>query len=145
MADKKREAAALRDECERRAREAEERMLDPSLNPVARAAASDEAKVYWQMSRTHADTVAYAEMARPTKFTAKNTGQRDLTRRRREFLQSVANKIGTTKPQQVCRAAEKEPGFADLFPGQNGPERAYRFARPSIFDGIRKPSKPSVG
>lgn len=142
MADKKREAAALRDECERQARVAEARMSDPSLSFADRAAASDEAKVYWQMSRNHADTVTHAEVARPSKFTAKNVGPNAMTLRREDFLRSVAEGLGTTKRDRVCIAALKEPAFADLFGDY---EAAYRFARPSIFDGIRKPSKPSVG
>lgn len=142
MTDKKREAAALRDECERRAKVAEARMIDPSLSPEDRAAASDEAKVYWQLRGSHADTVAYAELARPTKFTAKNTGPSVLTIKRAEFLRTVAERLGTFKRDRVCLAAMNETGFADLFQDY---EAAYRFARPSIFDGIRKPPKPSVG
>jgi hypothetical protein len=137
MVDPKSQAKALRDECERLAREAERKMLSPDLTKAERNQAMEAAKVYWQMSRKHADSFAYAEAAQPERFTAKNKGQQSKTIERQEFLRQVAREIGTTKRQSVCLAAMEKSEFNEMFDNY---EQAHRFAQPTIFDGIRKQS-----
>lgn len=112
----KENAIALRDECERLARQAEREMLDPALSPEQRAAAQDQAKAYWQMSRNHADTVYHAERARPTRFTGQRKGR---AADRERFLCEVAEEIGSTKRHDVCKAAEKKPGFSPHSPSNS--------------------------
>lgn len=89
MTNVKRNAVRLRNECERLARLAERRMTDPALTDAERHAATEEAKVFWQLSRVHADDVANAEAVRPEKFSAKNTGQQGKTEKRLAFLKRL--------------------------------------------------------
>lgn len=134
----KERAIALRDECERLAVAAEKRAGSFELTAEERFDAVEQAKVYWQMSRVHADAVQAASEVRPDRFTGKNKGPQPKTVRRIAFLRSVATKIGSTKRASVIAAAHQQEGFADLFDSY---EAAYRLAEPSIFDGIRNRSK----
>lgn len=111
----KEQEAALRDECERRARAAERRMNDPSLTSEDRAAAVEDSKIYWQLSRVHADAVAAAEMARPTRFTAKNQGENAKTKARRELLQQHRERVGKATRKAVVVSAAATPEFDALF------------------------------
>lgn len=101
------DAARLRDECERLARLAEQSMLDPALSDADRQAASDEAKVYWQLSRVHADDVL------PSKFLGKNTGKQDKTLKRREFLSRI--KLDSEAPKTFAARAYGEIEGKQLF------------------------------
>ena len=109
-------------------------MLSPDLPQAERIGAMDAAKVYWQMSRNHADTLTHAEIAKPTRFTGQRKGKKA---EREDFLRQVAEEIGSTKRQAVCLAAINKPGFSKLFGGHGA---AYRACTPQIFDRIRKRS-----
>lgn len=96
---------ALRDECERLARQAEREMLDPALSQEHRAAAQDRAKAYWQISRNHADTVYHAEIARPERHTGRNKGTQKKTEDKIAFIRSVADECGTRKREAIASLA----------------------------------------
>ena len=115
---------ALRDECERLARGAERRMNDPSLTPEERAAAVDEAKAYWQLSRAHADSVTAIEASERAKFTGQNKGESKKTAERRAFLAEHREKVGKAQRSEVIRSAEP----ADIEKMFGGFEEALRFA-----------------
>lgn len=119
---------ALRDECERLARQAEREGSNTALMPEQRAQALDQAKAYWQLSASHASAALRAEIERPTRFTGQHKGK---TVERECFLREVAKEIGSTKRADVCRAAQAKPGFSKLFKSY---EAAYRACKPSIFD-----------
>lgn len=111
----KTQEAALRDECERLARAAERRMNDPSLPYAERAAAIEDAKNYWQLSRVHADAVAAAEAARPSKFSGQNKDENRKTAKRKELLTQHRSKVGEGRRAKVIRSAVSAPEFPDLF------------------------------
>lgn len=121
----KAQEAALRDEYERLARQAEREMNDPSLNPEERAAAVGEAKVYWQLSRVHADSVASIEALGRAKFTGQNKGESQKTLKRRTFLAEHRVKVGEGRRAEVIRSAELSDTFKALFANF---EEALRFA-----------------
>lgn len=113
MTDIKKNAARLRDECERLARLAERRTTDPALTDAERHAAIEDAKIFWQLSRVHADDVASAEAERPTKFLGRNTGKQNKTTARLAFL--VLIKVeGDTRKKFAARAFE-DPNNKGLF------------------------------
>ena len=117
---------AQRDECERLARAAERRMSDPSLSQSERFAAMEDAKVYWQLSRVHADAVTAAERARPAKFTAQNIGATKKTEARRALLWTYRRELGVTaRRAEIVSKAQTDPDFKDLF---SDFEKALNFA-----------------
>ena len=67
--------------------------------------AIETAKVYWQMSRDHADTVAAAADVRPVNFTGRNSGVQKKTERRLAFLKAVATEKGLTSRKAIAGAA----------------------------------------
>jgi len=105
MSSVRKNEEALRDECERLAKVAESRMFNLDLPESERREAQEQARVYWQMSRMHADTVTYAADARPINFTAKNVGEQKKTTKRRAFLRSISEEIGTEKHEAVAAEA----------------------------------------
>jgi hypothetical protein len=115
MSNVRQHAEALRDECEKMARAAEQDMCNPSLSADQRDQARDNAKAYWQMSRNHADTVVHAVDARLQNFTAKNSGLQIKTKSRLEFLRRVSKEIGDKKRQVVAIAAWNKPEAKKLF------------------------------
>ncbi len=98
-------AIALRDECERLARQAEKDMLNPELSPEQKQEAQDRAKVYWQMSRDHADTVYHAEVARPERHTGRNKGTQKKTEERAAFIRMVADELDTSNREAIASQA----------------------------------------
>lgn len=115
---------ALRDECERLARAAERRQNDPSLTSEERAAAVEEAKTYWQLSRGHADSMTAIEASERAKFTGQNKGESKKTAERRAFLAEHREKVGKAQRVEVIRSAD-EADIEKLF---GGFDEALRFA-----------------
>ena len=113
MTDIKKNAARLRDECERLAQLAERRTTDPALTDAERHAAIEDAKIFWQLSRVHADDVANLEAERPTKFSGQNTGEQNKTTVRLSFL--VGIKVEGETRQRFAERACKDPNNKGLF------------------------------
>ncbi len=105
MSNVRKKAEALRDECERLARHHEKIALRSGLSPEQKLEEEVLARVYWQMSRWHADTVVHASDARPRSFTAKNKGKQCKTAARNEFLMRLSGEIQSTKHEAVASAA----------------------------------------
>lgn len=103
-------AIALRDECERLARQAERKTLDPSLTVELRIQAQDQAKAYWQMRGNHADTVYHAERVRPERHTGRNKGTQEKTKTKIEFIRKVSAELGTSNREAIAsQAVERHP------------------------------------
>lgn len=105
MHDPKAIAKALRDECEKLARQQERRMSSPDLSEAERIAAMEAAKVYWQLRSNHADNVYHAEIARPEKHTGKNKGTQQKTIERTAFIRMVAEQYGIRKREAIASQA----------------------------------------
>ena len=113
--DVRRKSGLLRDECERLAREAERVALDWTRPAADRHEAEELARVYWQMSRVHADTAAQAADARPVKFSGRNSGPQEKTAMRTEFLRKVAAETGISRRQLLAREAWGRPESQEHF------------------------------
>lgn len=98
-------ALALRDECERLARKAEQDMLNPALSSQQRTEAQDRAKAYWQMSRNHADTAYHAEIVRPERHTGRNQGTQKKTEEKVAFVQKIAAELETSNREAIASQA----------------------------------------
>lgn len=122
MSRVRREAEALRDECERLARAAELEMLRPELTLEQRRDAMERAKVYWQMSRDWADTVAQAADVYPTKFTGKNVGTQSTTEKRKTFLKMFSRRLNTSNYEAIAATAMKDEAAGDLWQAKKGEE-----------------------
>jgi sugar-specific transcriptional regulator TrmB len=101
---------ALRDECERMAREAERQMASLDLSESERANASDRARVYWQMRAGAADTIANASDAKLAMI-KKPKGETQMTKDRRIFLQGIAVEIDTDNREAVAATALQSHGY----------------------------------
>ena len=110
MSKVKKDNEWLRDRNEELARQAERKMIDPALSQDDRIAATEAAKVYWQLSRSAADTVAIAAGLRSSKFDGPNKGQQKTTADRTEFLFKIAKRARTTKHEAVAEYAITKNG-----------------------------------
>ena len=137
MSDVRKNAEALRDECERWARSAERDMFNPDLSVNQRQEASDKAKVYWQMSRNWADTVANSADARPRKFTGKRKLCLEVEDARFAVLQRIYEANDKIGRQELAHKAWKENEAKSIFPSE---DRIYKSLTPKMFDRIRKQS-----
>ncbi len=141
MSDIRKDAEACRDECERLARAAEQEMLTSGLSVEEKNSASDRARVYWQLSRNWADTVAHSIEVRPPNFTGKRKLSQVTEDARVAFLKRIYEESGENGRQGLANEAWKDEEANSLFPSY---DRIYRSLSPEMFDRIRKQSNRTV-
>ena len=117
----------------RRKAEAEITAADAESDPVKKAAALARAVDLMAEAADLEKTARWFSYQDRLDLMGKNKGPQAKTIKRREFLRRIAREIGTKKRQTVCLEAERRPEFWHLFDGY---DQAFRFAEPSIFDGI---------
>lgn len=116
MSTVRRKAELLRDENERLARAAKRDALNLDLTEEQRRDASEQAEVYWQMSRFWADTVTNAADVYPRKFTGKNVGTQTATAKRAAFLRQLSDRFDTVIYEALAVQAKTEEEAHALWP-----------------------------
>ena len=96
---------ALAEECKRLAGESESAMFAPGLSADEKERLQDEARVYRQMSEIWMQSALHAEIAKPTKFTGRNTGPSQQTLKRSAFIDEVSRAIGTKNWEIITKEA----------------------------------------
>ena len=142
MTNLKASATALRDECERLAREFEHDISNPALTSDQQLEAQEAARVHWQMAMLHANDIAIAELVKPTTFTGRNKITKEEEAARIDFLVRVYTDSGEDNRAKLANKCFEADEASRLFPSYDS---IYRKLTPKMFDLIRKRSKRTVG